>query len=293
MDQSAEAVTPAWGALPVEQYLMRTWDATSPLAPDQQRRELVRAFIQEDVVASSPSDPSIPAGAEEVVQSVLVPWRVQQLRRVAEKYVTQSNQLFDELVVLRTYYGGGAADDEKLRDWLEQADPMEDAFGGVDDRWWRVLNDATLFDMGSENWSRVYEVLPELAASSHHRAFSNKDIDATQELVLAKGDEAELEEDDYEDAIMGIASASSGMLLVVDQKAFENEEFWLIFRDKKGNIIKEGTIKPDEVQYLREYNSRGALWESEYWLDAAVGKKYKTRGEVMQALLPLVMAEAD
>lgn len=254
----------------------------------------MHAFIAEDEIAINPAAPSeafASAEAQELVRSVLMPWRGQQLRRIAGMYVAQSEQRFGELFVLRTYYGDGAADDdEKLHEWLEQADPCNESFGGPDGRCWRVLDDAALFNLGSEKWQNIYDILPELAAPSTCRTFGDDDVDAVRELVSARGDERDPEEDDYEEAVMATAAIASGFLLIVDQQAFEEGEFGLVFRDTKGNIVKEGAIKPDEVQYLLGYNSRGALTESEYWVDAAVGNKYKTRGEVMRRLLPVVMS---
>ena len=256
----------------------------------------MRAFIAEDEIAinvASPSEGFTSVEAQELVRSVLTPWRGQRLRRIAQMYVAQNEQRFGELFVLRTYYGGGATDDEKLREWLEQADPDNESLGGPDGRYWRVLDDAALFDMGSEKWQRIYDTLPEMAAPGASRTFGDDDVDAVRELVAAPGDEREPEEDDYEEAVMATAAISAGFLLIVDQQAFEDGEFGLVFRDAKGNIIKEGSIKPEEVEYLLAYNSRGALSESEYWVDAAVGDKYKTRGEVMSSLLPVVMSEAE
>lgn len=232
---------------------------------------------------------------EELIHTVLEPWRPQELRRIAERYIAHNEQLGGELVVLRTYYGGGNVDDEKLRAWLEEADPFDESLGGRNNRWWRVLDDATLFGVSQEDgWQSVYNVLPELASPHSRRAFGDDDVEAVKELVFAAaGDEQEPEEDDYEDAVMAVVATSAVILLVADQQAFEEGEFGLVFQDKKGNIIRQGTINPTEVQNLLHYNSRGALFESEYWLDAAVGKKYKTRGEIMRSLLPVVMADTE
>jgi hypothetical protein len=253
---------------------------------------LVQAFIQEDEVplVSTTDEASAAERAPEIICSVLAPWRGQQLRRIADKFVAQYDRLFGELVVLRTYYGGGTADDEKFRGWLEQADPFNEAFGGPDDRWWRVLDDAALFDLDSEEWQRVYDVLPELASPCPRRVFDDQDIANAKELVLAPGDEREPEEDDYEDAVMVTAASGQAFLLIADRQAFEENQFGLVFRDKKGNTVREGMITPKEVQYMLQYDFRGALHNSEYWLDAVVGSKYKTRGKIMRAVLPTVMA---
>ena len=231
---------------------------------------------------------------EELIRTVLVPWRQKRMRLIAEKYAGPtelSGQSGQPLIVLRTYYGGGAADDDKLREWLEEVDPYDEALGGRSNHWWRVLNDPALFDMGSEPWQSVYYVLPELTVPSSSRSFTEEDLAYIKELAHQLETEREPDEEDYENAVME-AALGMGFLLIVDEQAFDDDEFGLVFRDSKGNVIKEGPIKPEEVQYLFHYHARGALFESEYWLDARPGKKYKTGGEIMRTLLPVVMADA-
>lgn len=251
------------------------------------------AFITEDEITASP-DGFASVEAQELVRLVLIPWRGQKLRRIASMYVAHSQQMGGELFVLRTYYAGGESDDEKFREWLQQANPEDESFGGTDGRWWRVLDDAALFNLGpEEKWQRIYDILPELAAPSTRRTFDDCDVDHVRECVSYLGDTRDAEEDDYEEVIMETAAASAGYLLLVEQEDFEEGEFGLVFRDTKGNIVKNGTIKPDEVQYLPGCNSRNNVSESGYWRDAAIGSNYKTRGKIMSRLLPIVMSELE
>lgn len=136
----------------------------------------------------------------------------------------------------------------------------------------------------------MYDVFPELAAPGLHRDFTDTFVDEINELVRTGWEEREPDEDDYEEAILTNAAISGSYRLIVDQQALEDNEFGLVFQDTKGNIIKEVPIPPNEVEYLQQYETRGALFESEYWLQGVVGNKYKTRGEIMRALLPRVMA---
>ncbi len=66
--------------------------------------------------------------------------------------------------------------------------------------------------------------------------------------------------------------------------------FGLVFRDAQGHVVKEGRVKHDEVEYLDDYNCRGALRETELWIDSVPGGKYGNGVEVVEALLPLCMA---
>ncbi|KAF4437558.1 hypothetical protein F53441_13007 [Fusarium austroafricanum] len=274
MDQS-EQVSPSWGSLSVEQYLLTKWDSTSALLIDHQRDQLLRAFIQEDDISAFDSSTLVDITSTEtqkLIESVLVTWRSQKLRRIAEKYHPR-NALFETLVVLRTYYGHRS--DEKFRrvydavESFEDANPGGDLFGETDDHWWRILDDASLFNMGSQEWESVYNVLPELATPDFRRNFGDEDVACAIEEVSAVVDSREPEEDNYEDAIAHVA-VSGCWLLILDGEAFEEEEMLLVFRDKKGNIVRQSSIKPDEVENIPHYIMRGSITESGYWRGAEV-----------------------
>ena len=91
--------------------------------------------------------------------------------------------------------------------------------------------------------------------------------------------------EDYEDAIFECA-ANSGYLLVLDEDAFETDTMRLLFRDGKGNIVKEAEFEvPLDFEELEHRILWGSMRESALWQDADVGKKYKTKGEIMMPLL--------
>lgn len=210
----------------------------------------MQGFIQEKETASVPE--LIPTATfasedmQELIHTVLIPWRPQKLRCIAEEYITQSGYLSGELVILRTYYNGGTEDDDKLRGWLEEADPFDESPGGPDNRWWRVPDDAPLFYMGSGSWQGVYSVLPELAVPRLRRTVGDgEDVDAVKARALAVAatrDERKPDVDDYEEAVMKTMATGVWYLLVVDQQAFEDEELGLLFRDEKRNGVREGTM---------------------------------------------------
>ncbi|QPC73341.1 hypothetical protein HYE68_004093 [Fusarium pseudograminearum] len=298
MSQIEETISPPWGSLPVERYLLSKWHPSSDLSVNKQRGELVKAFLQENDISAfaSISAEAITTDGQELIQTVLVPWRSQKLRRIAEEYDPR-NPLFDTLVVLRTHYGGDS--DERFIRWIGDAcdafddmDPDGDLFGPPHERWWRVLDDASLFDMASHEWQNVYTILPELATSALRRDFNDQDVQEAKELVSYIRDSRAPEEDDYEDAICEIAKVGF-WLIVVDKEAFEDEELLLVFMDKKGNVVRQTAIAPEDLPHLPHYILRGSITESGFWRDAEVGKKYKTRGQIMRAVLPLVMAESE
>jgi hypothetical protein len=259
----------------------------------------VQAFLEEDDVSAFTStsfDASLSTDMQNLIDTVLIPWRPQKLRRIAEKYAR--DLAFDEIVVLRTYYGG-IGDDDKMSRWVyhaaesfEVSNPGQGLFGELEDRWWHVLDDASLFDTGSEKWQSVYSVLPELATPALQRNFSQLGVDFAKEEILVVSETREPEEDDYEDAVAA-AAVQGCWLLVLDEEAFRDEEMLLVFRDMKGDVVRQIAIKPDEAENLPHYRLRGSIRESGYWTDAVVGKKYKSRGEVMRAVLPLIKAELE
>ncbi|CAI4215994.1 unnamed protein product [Parascedosporium putredinis] len=260
-----EEATPPWGSLPVEQYLVRNWDWACTDDDDDQRRRLVEKFIDEDVL-----EPEV---------SMEGP----RLLTIAQKLWKSGPP--DDYYFLRTHYGGGSDDDAKLEEWLNQ-DPCEGVELNPEDKWWVVLDDAELFDFG-DDWQRVYKVLPELAAPRARRGFTS---DAIREIYDFATMHGEADEDDYEDAIRCDAACAVAWLLILDEEAFREGELGLMFRDSHGNVVKDSSIKPDQLRELYIYNFRGAQRESSFWLDAAIGKKYKTRGKIMRTILPQVMA---
>ncbi|KAF4344533.1 hypothetical protein FBEOM_1501 [Fusarium beomiforme] len=304
VNNTEDSVSPQWGSLPIEKYMLlhheqSKWDPTSTLPINQQRDQLVQAFLQEDDISPFASSALgiTSQDMQELIQTVLVPWRPQKLRRIAEKHLPGTGS-YGNIVVLRTYYGG-INDDQKFRCWIyeaaatfEEDNPMGDLFGESDDHWWRILDDASLFDMGTQDWQSIYNILPELASSDLLRTFGDKDIAGAREEVSAVVVSREPEEDDFEDAIAHVA-VSGCWLLVLDKEAFEDEEILLVFRDKKGNVVRQSSIALEDLEHIPHYIMRGSITESGFWRDAEVGKMYKTRGRIMRDILPRVMADSE
>jgi hypothetical protein len=293
MEEITQEVNPPWGTLPVERYILGRWDFNSTLSLEDQRLELVRAYIQETDSNSVPSLIGFASGDQkELVETVLATWRPQKMRRIAEKHIQDSFSFPGRFIVLRTYYGGGQKDDEVIRQWMQQVedekdDDYETPFGPPDDRWWRVLDDPALFDMGSEDWTAVYNVLPELACTQPCPVLDKEELKEATEMVHKRIDDPI--EDDYEDAIKEVAARpGQPYLLVVDEQALDEDVFLLVFRDKKGNVVKETDVTAEYVVHLPGHTSRQFCEETGFWTDAVDGKKYKLRGRIMRELLPIV-----
>ncbi|GAB1317753.1 hypothetical protein MFIFM68171_07963 [Madurella fahalii] len=214
-------VNPPWGALPVEQYIIlsnqplthshqhltiltktrqRKWDPSSPLSVSEQRARLVSDYIQADALpAEMLSDPPTRVPTAEEVRTILEPWRAPKLRRIAERLLACGGRPADFLF-LRTHYAGGAADDAKLRAWLD-ADPPAGLDLAREDEWWTVLDDAALFGHLGDDWIGVYEILPELAAPTPERAFTEDMVQSAREIVDLSHDPDDVYDEDYEEAI--------------------------------------------------------------------------------------------
>lgn len=191
-----------------------------------------------------------------------------------------------------------SADDAKLRAWLDLG---EDG-GGVEippeEEWWVVLDDSRLFDLGGDGggegdgWQRVYEVFPELAVSRWREVLGGGEGDLfymwtkLEWLVPPPGvPQAE----DWAEATRKVASNSGNKLLVVDREAFETGRLGLVFRDAKGNVVRHGRVRADELNVVVIYdNVKGALCETPFWLDSEVGEKYRVGGDVVREIVPLL-----
>ncbi|CZR48724.1 uncharacterized protein FPRO_03955 [Fusarium proliferatum ET1] len=279
MSQYQGSICPTFGALPIEQYLLRKWDSTSSLPTNQQRDQLIQAFLREDDISAFTSSTLdvISNGKQKLIHKVIVPWRSQKLRRIAEKYLP-GNNLYEKLVVLRTFYGG-VNDDAKFRRWIYDA--------------------AAAFEtILSASCSEIPKITGGASSTMLHssilviRAERTYIIAEVKEEVSAVVTSRESEEDDYEDAIAHV-SVSSCWLLVFDRESFEDEEVLLVFREKSGNVVRQSSIKPGGLEHIPHYIMRGSITESGIWRDAEVGEKYKSKGKTMREILPGMIAEAE
>ena len=229
---------------------------------------------------------------DDEIRDVLSPWRPQKLRRIALKHL-QMNESGRSWVFLRTYYGGGEADDLKLREWLD----LDKYSGGPgirpEDEWWVVLDDAELFGF-DDDWQRAYNVFPELAAPHVDRALTDEEAEDVRDLVRDMGEE--VEDEVIEEEILWNAARRSSWLVVMDREAFEAPEEGLgfILCDRKGNVVKDSLIAVDGFDTWRLYiDVKGARELTPEWGGGAVGRKYKTRGEIMLELMARVKAIWD
>ncbi|KAK4641434.1 hypothetical protein QC761_501920 [Podospora bellae-mahoneyi] len=292
-NNNSEENAPAWGSLPVEQYIL-------------QGDALVKAFINEDVTGSEyQSTTHVPTQQE--INTILKPWRPQKIRAIAAKRLSISWPDFknEGFCVLRTWYQDGEEADAKLEEWfgydelkglseveIEETLLNRDRQGGdkmkmkPKNRWWMVLDDKDMID-----------IFPELAAPSVHRRLNV--IDALDNLHLDGTPyprKSEPSEEAYEDAVLEVASGGLRYpLVILNQEAFETGQIYLAWRDAKGKVVKDIRDDIAGLPYLQHDIHRVCAYEIGWWTEACFGKQYDIHGEkgkMMRKLLPLVKEAA-
>ncbi|KAG9251631.1 uncharacterized protein F5Z01DRAFT_273528 [Emericellopsis atlantica] len=276
---------PAWGYFPSEQYLIRHWDHTAAsVTPVQQRLRLVRAFVQEDTpgpelfsalgregVISRPPN-------EEEVRTILEPWRPTRLRNVARMLLSLRNRHQNEPVFARTWYAGGSADEQKMRDFLADDDGITtEPLVNEEDYWWRVLNDISLFDVG-EDWAQIYDILPEVIKVTPDRSLK-PDMGQIMSKLDSTRSYGQSRLERVADAVQYEALSGASVVLF-DKTFFESGQARLVFLDKKGHEVRCSRVVGDDIVYLDMAHFRGNVESQECWEDGEVGPLYKPGGSI-------------
>lgn len=261
----------------------------------------MRAFVEEDILDPEMFAAVLNDGAlsriptESEVRDILQPFRPEHIRKAARVYVDCLTSNWKEPIFVRTCYGGRLGDEEKMLQWIPSSELSGNAVLKKEDRWWRLLNDESLFDVG-DDWSKIYDVLPEVIAYRKDRRLN---LDMGRVLISAKRNVrssswiAKLES-----AVQAEVQYQFKNTLIVFDKVFfdtydlteeqiyaiEEEEgengALLVFLDGKGNQIRscrvhQGILDDLDISYFRA--STADLW---FWEDATVGDKYKPEGEI-------------
>lgn len=312
-------VYPPWGAFPAEQYLIRHWDAASPLSVGDQRRGLIRAFLELDAIPKEwdatgrrRDVPVARVPTEQEINEILVPWRPLRWREAAHHLWRHRD---DHEIWLRTHYAEGSdAKFKEMRDIDEDYDPCFEE----DERSWTVLDNADLF---KGDWSVALDLLPELVGPPvNGDAYSNRlwcgfqNIEVLRQELResiaarlrfgAQGDEAEqLKVEDVEAGYVGMdmqVNVVFTYIFIADAEAFETDSLRLLFLDAKGVIVRESRIKVEETWEMRNYWTAYKFRETDIWSDrnrsdnspcprpgSLLGDRYKITGDKGRALYGL------
>ncbi|CAG8130201.1 unnamed protein product [Penicillium salamii] len=309
MNEMDSLPPPPWGTLAVEQYLITNWNNSSTKTPDQQRQILVTEFLDMEFIPLEWAEDwdSLPAGIDpprapttEEVDTILRPYRSDVLR-------WHAMNLFNDQTcpaLLRTHYCTDeeekARHDDLMSEWVD-SDPIES------EAWWAVLNNADLFNFGSE-WRRVYEILPELAGPLEPevddrmripRARKADDLetfrsDLKTQIAEAKEEAPEAWRDDRDTIIDSLAiglqkCATRTYLILADEEAFRSGSLYVLYLDGFRNVIREGRMDP-EIHDL--FGVIGTWMETNEFLEGStVGEKYRANAELGRELYQLTEEE--
>jgi len=265
------------------------------MTADEQRKKVVAAFVDEDLLDEDLfAFPPTRTPTESEITEILAPWRPQKLRHIAAAHAripgffpTDFSPFY---YIVRTYYDGGAEDDVKFRKWLDDSDEDWGHCIPREHEWFCVLNDPELFNYGDDHWTRVYEVLPELASRGPDCRFTEEHIiwGLSWGQSYRDSEEYSSDEENLAEGVRAAASKDEPWLVVFDLDAFKEERAKLIYRDRKGYPIKETVLgMPEGYEDFRGRCSRGATFEG-YWEHAVVANMYERKGKIMKKLLPLV-----
>jgi hypothetical protein len=171
-----------------------------------------------------------------------------------------------------------------------------------EEAWWDVLDDADLFDFGSD-WRRVYEILPEVAGPlcpKLHNTWTKRFFEPghydtmrsyfKKELAEFKQNKPEVWKRDRDAVIEEVAmalqkSATSTYIIIADEEAFQTGGLRVLYLDGFRNIIREGRIDPeiDDISNLvTDWMETNELLEG-----STVGEKYRVNGELGRDLYHL------
>lgn len=193
----AADISPPWGALPVEQFLIvratlinselaltccqRNWEQYPNLPAPERRQQLVQDFLRLDVIprewdaVRSPQDVPVPLDirvpTEDEIEAILRPWRPMSVRSVAAYIWASDGMDFADSVWIRTHYDAGQEDA-----WNSLL--LESPGGDLFNEWMTVpqgLSEADMFASDGltpeEAWLRALLYLPEFASKESIAAY--------------------------------------------------------------------------------------------------------------------------
>ncbi|BCS27899.1 uncharacterized protein APUU_60947S [Aspergillus puulaauensis] len=283
---------PEWGQLPVEQYLIRCWDHSSPQSPEQQRSTLVKHFLQLDKIqpewdptlftADNSRKPSRIPTPDEIV-NILQPWRSDELRRIAWRIWGCSSM---QPLLLRAHYD--PKHDESVEEWQE-LDQYEL------ESWWSILNNKNMFNFGAD-WKRVFAIFPE-AAGRLGKYPRWPDMEAIKEfqdqfkesLDRAKRLKKQMWRQDPNASLIQANPAawnllqfiSVGYILIADEEAFRTNRFLLVYFDGSQNVVAQGRV-PSTDDGVNQVSLDWDQYQPPYSLfeEGTIGEEYLANGDI-------------
>ncbi|OCK94862.1 uncharacterized protein K441DRAFT_659292, partial [Cenococcum geophilum 1.58] len=277
-------MTAPWGTLAFELFLLEKWDESSSEAPAEQRKSLIREYINlgfqgrhhyHDLVRSAEA----PHPSESQISTILAPLRTPSQREMAHQREITYQNLDVNAVWLRTDY---SPDSDGQHEELMSKFDVEDAVGYRHN----LLNDADLYDFGNE-WQRVFSVLPELLDPAGGMLDAD-DVNEMKEDAMNEKFPPHIEQhianirrnlpqERAEEEIFDITHAPVqkayvvNYLVIEDKQALESGKMLVVFVDDVGQVVRKNRVDGWEVDSLGGMWMQCAYDDVEPWMKGEVG----------------------
>ncbi|KAA8651086.1 hypothetical protein EYZ11_009135 [Aspergillus tanneri] len=255
---------PSWGQLPVEQYLIESWNPASTEQPSTQRARLVKQFLNIDHFnadwdptrgGTNPDAQPVRVPTEEEISIILRPWRSDDIRRRAWRvWEAYTNTSGNNPVLLRTWYN--PKDDERVKSWATLSEFFED------DADWAILDNPAVFNFGTGPWQQVLEIIPEIAArlfqddqwvrrkdwrvdNRFYSRFKDR-LNAVKRSNPSWRSDLNILVKENTAARSFLHLVSRSYILIADKETFETDHFLLAYLDARGRVTMQGRILVDE-----------------------------------------------
>lgn len=180
--------------------------------------------------------------------------------------------------------------------WVDASEEL------ADEAWWACLNDATLFNFGSD-WQRVYDIVPEVGGPGidaiYKRSPAQENVEDSREgfktmLRTTKQNEPDRWREDphpfiEQEAAYLLRNVATAFMLVADQKAFETDgQLRLLYLDWRRNIIPETRVEAESQTITDVIMDWALLNLTPYlWEEGTTGDRYRVTGDLGKELYQL------
>ncbi|PQE18144.1 hypothetical protein CJF30_00009297 [Rutstroemia sp. NJR-2017a BBW] len=269
-------ISPPWGSIPVEAYILQNWDTSSSTAPTDQLRHLVRLYI-----GAGYHDPLLPSPLLHLTEKLIFGGQIRPTGKFNHNLAALAYPFSKSggdrawsptgqigCIWLRTDY---SAESEGAHESLLE---NVDLFNTLDDED-RLLDDEDLYDFGQE-WQKVLDLMPELVvstdASNWHSSLTllteaEDELDKAKAYLaggdiqgapveLIEGMRTVLPADKAGESVLQILRSKVhktcvvNYILVEDSEALETQQLLLIFLDAHGRVVRSSRVPPDQAEQM-------------------------------------------
>ncbi|KAL4862386.1 hypothetical protein BDV12DRAFT_190452 [Aspergillus spectabilis] len=230
---------PSWGQLPVEQYLIESWNPVSTEQPPTQRARLSDWYPTHGATDPDAQPARVPT--EEEISTILRPWRSDNIRRQAWRvWQVYTNAGGNNPLLLRTWYD--PADDERVESWATLSEEF------ADDADWAILDDRAVFDFGADTPPGYVRRKDWRADMDDYTLYSRfkEGLNAVKRSNPSWRNDLNILVKRNAAARGFLHLVSRSCILIADKETFETDHFLLAYLDAKGRVTMQGRILVDE-----------------------------------------------